>query len=56
MPNRGSVNRRTGKTTPRRKGKTRWGAAGLKRSASKSGKAGKSGKSAAAGSKKSSSK
>jgi hypothetical protein len=26
MPNRGSVNRRTGKTTPRNKVKTHWGA------------------------------
>lgn len=26
MPNRGSVNRRTGKTTPRNKKKSHWGA------------------------------
>lgn len=31
MPNRGSFNRRTGKTTPRTKVKTHWGAQGLRK-------------------------
>ncbi len=43
MRNRGSFNRRTGKTTPRQKGKTHWGKkarAGRARPAGKTGKAG----------------
>ena len=42
MQNRGSSNRRTGKTTPRHKGKTHWGkkaAAGRSVAAGKNGKA-----------------
>jgi hypothetical protein len=42
MPNRGSFNRRTGKTTPRNKAKSHWGAKGSKKTAKKSGKAGAS--------------
>lgn len=48
MPNRGSVNRRTGKTTPRIKNKTHWGAKG---SNGRSASAKKSAKSVGSGSK-----
>lgn len=44
MPNRGSFNRYTGKTTPRKKAKTHWGA---KRRARPSASAGAKGKAAA---------
>jgi len=30
MPNRGTINRRTGKTTPRSKVKTHWGGLGMR--------------------------
>jgi hypothetical protein len=50
MRNRGSVNRRTGKTTPRAKNKTHWGAKGSKGSTTSQ----KAGKSGASGSKKAS--
>jgi len=50
MPNRGSINRRTGKTTPRNKGKTHWGA---KRSAKRSTPAAKPAKSRASSASKS---
>jgi len=49
MPNRGSFNRRTGKTTPRNKAKTHWGA---KRSSKRGATASKAAKPAAAGAKK----
>jgi len=43
MPtNRGTTNRRTGKTTPRRKGRTHWGAKGRSTRSKTAGKAGKS--------------
>jgi len=43
MPNRGGINRRTGKTTPRNKVKTHWGAKrrkGAHKAAAKPGKSG----------------
>lgn len=49
MPNRGGYNRRTGKSTPRNKAKTHWGA---KRSSRRAASAPKAAKPAAAGAKK----
>lgn len=43
MQNRGGVNRRTGKTTPRHKAKTHWGAKGSVGRSPKAGKAATSG-------------
>lgn len=40
MPNRGSYNRRTGKTTPRTKVKTHWGRKGPARRSRNSGRSG----------------
>jgi hypothetical protein len=42
MPNRGSFSRRTGKTTPRNKGKTHWGAGASMKRAPTPGKGGAS--------------
>ena len=41
MPNRGSYNRRTGKSTPRNKAKTHWGAKGPAKRSAAPAKAGK---------------